>query len=140
MPLPDGLTSRLPLPFVRALVVLGFLAVFYTAASLFTPDRSAATPVASLAIDASGSVSNDRSNAERLLPRTTPAYVGSLSGVNFTLDIYLAPAGPRYTVKDAAGNTLAEQITSDDLYRSFPDLDVDQMHADIPANLASDFD
>ena len=136
MPLPDGLTKRVPLPFVRALAVLGFLAVFYTAASLFNPDPSAATPVA----NPRPLPTQSGADIERLNPRTTPALVGTLSGAHYTLDVYLTPAGARYTVKDLAGNVLADQVTSDDLYRDFPDLDVDHMHADVQRNSEPDFD
>lgn len=137
MPLSQGLTKRVPLPFVRALAVLGGLAVFYTAASLFEPDPSAATPAATPS--PRQALSHD-SSIERLNPRTTPALVGTLSGTQYTLDVYLTPSGARYTVKDLAGNVLADQITSDDLYRDFPDLDVDRMHADVPPGTGLDFE
>ena len=131
MSLPQGLTKRVPLPFVRALAVLGGLAVFYTAASLFEPDPSAATPVRSAAAPSLPGATSDDSRLERLTPRTTPALIGTLSGAQYAMDVYMTPSGARYTVKDLSGKVLADQITSDDLYRSFPDLDVDRMHADV---------
>lgn len=124
MILPERFMVRVPTPVARGLAALGFLAVFFTAASLFRPAATRAT-VTTL----------DPGPAE---PRATqhlrgvkmPALIGTLVNTAYTIDVYITRSGPRYTVKDTAGRTLADMLASEDLYRQFPDLDVDHLHAD----------
>lgn len=127
-PHPDRLSGRVALPVIRSLAVLGFIAVFYTAASLFTPADSTATPAQPI------SSARDRSfaNTQRLIPTTQPAFVGALIGAHGTLDIYITASGARYTVKSPDDVVLAELLSADELYRQYPEFDIDHMRADAP--------
>lgn len=128
MDAPDR-TPAPPVKALRILAALAFVAIFYTAASLWEPGHSTATP----AQPVPSALDRAPQNTQRLIPSAEPAFVGSLLGVNYQLDIFLTPSGGRYTVRTASGDLLAELISQDQLYREFPDLDVDQMHADVPA-------
>ena len=58
-----------------------------------------------------------------------PAYlIGTLRGREYVIRIY---AGARYTVRDAAGRTLAEFVTKKELQASLPDIhrDLERMFA-----------
>ncbi len=137
MSLPDGLFDRVPLVLVRGLAVLGFVAVFVAASSLFRPHDSSAEdlPRNGAGLGARvGGLGRSGARIERLTPTTKWAYAGALVGVNYTLEVYLTPSGARYTVRNADGAVLAERLTDDDLYREFPDLDINTMRADAPTS------
>lgn len=127
-PLPD-ITLSVPRPVIRGLAVFVFLGVFLAAARMIDPFSSGATTV---------NLSGQRLGAEpapNTRVQTVPALIGTLIGAEHTLEIFVTPEGMRYTVRDRAGNVLAEQIGDDEVYEAFPSLDISTMHADTETEL-----
>lgn len=124
MTLREQMAKSVPAPVVRGLAVLGFLGLFFLAASLFRPGDSAAE-VQTLRIP-------EQPVADaRLRAMEGPAYLGSLVGATHTIDVYGTARGPRYTVKDLQGVVLTENLSSEELYAQYPELDVGAMRADV---------
>jgi hypothetical protein len=63
--------------------------------------------------------------------------LGSLVGAEFTLWVYSAQDGPVYTVVSAKGKVLAESLTMDEVYRSFPQMPLDKMVLSKPEGAGS---
>lgn len=63
-------------------------------------------------------------------PAATPAAsMGVLEGRQLLVNLVATPQGPRYTVLDRTGAVLAERLTREELYQSFPDLRMDTIIA-----------
>jgi hypothetical protein len=56
--------------------------------------------------------------------------IGRALGRDHRLVVYASADGVRYTVMDARGRILGSDLTGEDLYRTFPDLDPSALHAE----------
>lgn len=62
-------------------------------------------------------------------PSLPAASMGVLEGRELLVNIVATPDGPRYTVLDRTGAILAERLSQEELYQSFPDLRMDTVVA-----------
>jgi hypothetical protein len=127
-PLPD-ITVSVPRPVIRGLGIAVFLGVFFAAARMIDPFSSSATTVNL------GAKRPAPAQAPTASVRTVPALIGTLIGVDYSLEIFVTPEGLRYTVRDREGRLLAEQIGDDEVYEKFPSLDITTMHADVETEM-----
>lgn len=67
--------------------------------------------------------------AERWRAVKMPAFMGTLTGWRYKVDVYMTRNGSAYTVKDREGTILGEMLTSEALAARFPDLDIPSLHA-----------
>jgi len=123
------MTVSVPRPVIRGLAVAVFLGVFFAAARMIDPFSSSATTMNL------GAARPAPIEAPNTRVQTVPALIGTLTGAEYSLDIFVTPGGLRYTVRDLAGNVLAEQIGDDEVYEKFPSLDISTMHADAETEL-----
>lgn len=114
-------------PWLRAALILGAggLAVF--AGSLIVPVTTSATP---LSLRAEGPVAGAYRVESPMRAMKMPAYIGTLTGRDFAVDVYIGRKGPLYTVKDETGSVLGVLLTSEEVHERFPDLDIGGMNAD----------
>lgn len=131
----------MPRPVARAIAVLLAVVVYATVASVVRPDKSSAaqpggptiTPAKQLpGIRAGGSGADRNSRANN--PTTAPErnargwrLLGELVGGENLVWVYGSPDGPRYTICTADGRVLQEDLAPEDVYRSFPKLDLTDM-------------
>jgi hypothetical protein len=108
-------------PWARAGAILIAGGAFVGAASLFAPDVTTAQPSDSAAFTPAPlpAPAEDR----------IPAYLGTLSGAGYTVDVFVGRTGPLYTVKTLTGETLDTLITGDRLSVRYPNLSIRDMHA-----------
>lgn len=124
----DRLLDRLPAPAIRALALLGFLGLFFAAASLIKPEGTRATTLRPDAEPQTApTVAGQPGGPMRSVP--LPALLGTLNGVDYSIEVYLTRQGPRYTVLTTAGRRIAELLTEGELYERFPELDVQRLQA-----------
>lgn len=105
----------------RVLVLAVGVGVFFGVASMIKPaPRQAAADVPT--------------NVPRRLPSATPGehpkgwkLLGSLQGKQFLVRAYASPEGPRYTVYSIKGELLQADLPADEVYRAFPDVDLENM-------------
>jgi hypothetical protein len=60
--------------------------------------------------------------------------IGSLVSTDHELRCWATPFGPRYSVHTADGVLLQDNLVADDVYRAFPDFDLERLRADPPEN------
>ena len=94
-----------PSPIIRGLAALGFVGVFAVVAMIVRPNTSTAI---SPAIEPAP-------QKDRL-----PAYVGSLEGKELRVDVFVTPAGAKYTVRNSDGSVVANLIDEKKLAQRFP--------------------
>ena len=109
------ITKHVPMPIVRSLTALGFLGLFFVIASIVRPVASTAT------LSPTGS---------QTAQAAAPAYIGSLEGPVYRVEVFITPEGTRYTVVAGDESVLAKLIDADELAYGFPELDFQGMHAD----------
>jgi hypothetical protein len=105
------------------------VAVFLFAASIFNPALSSASddPVPGVM------KLTPRQTAEvidGLLRREHPKHwpsLGMMEGADYLILMYGSPRGPSYTVCSRYGDVLEQDLSADDVYRSFPDLNIPGM-------------
>lgn len=114
--------QSLTTPFVRSLAALGFVIIFFVAATLIRPGDSGATPGAAPAMP-------DPHRPAAPAPEQTYPLLGSLLGPDYTTHIHSTPDGPRYTVFDAGGERLAHLMTADEIYQTIPGYNIPDMKA-----------
>lgn len=108
-----GLLIPMPTTLVRAgALILGGGAVLL-AANIVVPRGSEAKPIDNT--DVRGGVTQAGSQTGSL-----PAYMGTMQGARYTIDVYMGPRGAEFTVKDLAGNLLAQGLTSEELQKRYP--------------------
>jgi len=90
--------------FNRLLAVFGLSIVFVATASIISPRTSSAGPAGKPSM-AEGQI------------------LGRLTGIQYEVVIYATSAGPRYSVFDTNGKSLAENLTIEQLGRQFAGLD-----------------
>lgn len=112
----------------RALAILSGGVVIAAAAAFIDPFQSRATPVAAERMFAESSERTAALNAAKAAK--WPAFLGTLTGDRFMVDVYIARNGPLYTVKDLQGQVLATQLDSEEVYARFPELQLNDLHAD----------
>lgn len=127
-------------PWARAAAVLLAGGVIAAASSLMGPASTSATTVDQSQTTGLLNGSDVDSSLTAVRAAKWPAYLGSLTGGQHTVDVYVGRNGPLYTVKDLQGRTLAAQITSEEVYARFPDLSPRDMHAEAvtPSDAAAD--
>lgn len=113
----------MPTPLAKVIAFAAGLGVLFGAASLLGPQGSSATTV---------SMPPPASNQADESVRTVkmPALIGTLTGSDYAVDVYMGRKGAQYTVRSLDGKTLADSLTSEELYARFPELDVNAMHAE----------
>lgn len=119
-------------------MVLALGLVFLGAASLIKPDpRSATASPADGAAALPPSPRTLSAEEERIaleLARTPhPAGwkpLGMLQDTRYHVLIHASPAGPRYSIFTLKGRLLQGDMHADDVYRSFPDLDLTKLRLD----------
>lgn len=131
----------LPRPLARAIAVLLAVVVYAAVSSVVRPDKSSAaqpgvpsiTPSRQLPgvrAGGSGADRNSRAHNQAAAPdrnaRGWPL-LGELIGGENVVWIYGSPEGPRYTVCTPEGKVLQEDMAAEDVYRSFPKLDIPGM-------------
>jgi hypothetical protein len=105
------------------LVMLAGAAVFLGIASVVNPKGPR-------------SASADSFNATQVL--ATPTHpkgwklIGSLVNAEHELRCWATPLGPRYSVHTLDGRLLQDNLLSDDVYRAFPDIELEHLRADPP--------
>ncbi len=110
-----------------AVLVLAGAAIFLGVASVIKPPPRSATatniPVAPL----------------QLPPRTEASHpkgwklVGTLEGTQHMVRCWATPDGPRYSVYTLDGRLLQADLPADEVYRGFPDIELENLRADPPA-------
>jgi hypothetical protein len=138
----------LPRPIARGIAVLIAVVVYAAVSSIARPGRSSAEPpgvkvtptyqmpVISAARDGQKAVGAAQapatnSRGERLL--------GQLIGGERLVWIYAGHDGARYTVATRDGRILQEDLAADDVYRSFPELDIPNMRLEPRPDPAAPF-
>ncbi|MCC6322788.1 MAG: hypothetical protein IT438_15295 [Phycisphaerales bacterium] len=110
-------------------------AAFLLLASVFDPGHSSANDnhvpgVIDLARHRAASATEVLRRAH---PQGWPT-LGMLEGAEYLVIVHASPSGPRYTVCNTIGEVLATDLAADDVYRSFPELDIPGMLLDPEAN------
>jgi hypothetical protein len=96
----------------RGFGVMVLLAILFIAvASIFSPFKSSA------------------SDPSREPGATDGVFLGQAVTRDHQLLVHATADGPRYTVKDSRGRTLAADLAPEDVYRMFPDLAPEALHA-----------
>lgn len=62
--------------------------------------------------------------------------LGTLQGKNLLVRAYASPEGPRYSVYSTAGQLLQADLPADEVYRAFPEADLQNMRLEpgVPSN------
>lgn len=68
----------------------------------------------------------------------TPAFLGTIEGGHYRIDVYVGRSGPLYTVHDLQGLLLAHLLSGDELRERFPALDPRAMSAQANTDSALD--
>lgn len=106
----------------RILPVLCGAAVFFGVASVVKPPPRSAS---------AGNGRQPTSTSSPLANAQHPKgwkLLGMLDGANHTVLCFATPQGPRYSVFTRAGALLQADMYADDVYRVFPDFDIENMH------------
>ncbi len=130
----------------RVIAVVAGVAIFSFIASTLRPGSSAASEkatrhhAANLTAGGAGGTGNARraTDAEHFSRletggRAAPAHprglkpLGNMLGRDYLTWIYASPDGPRFTICRPDGDILAEDLTADEVYAQFPDLDIKGM-------------
>jgi hypothetical protein len=106
---------------VKAAAAIVALTFFITVARWFRPNSTAARQPG----EAPTSTFPRTGTPRTLEPRT----LGELIGRRYLVRIHAGPDGPLYTVCDRNGKVLQADLHADDVYRSFPDLDIPSLQA-----------
>lgn len=67
-----------------------------------------------------------------------PKSLGTLAGREYSLEVFATAQGPRYTIRDAAGRTLAALLPDHEIYQAVPQLPIEQFHAAVTLAAAGD--
>ena len=105
------------------------VATFLFLASVFNPAPSAARDQHVPAIVNSATRSRGEI-LDALLRAPHPkkwSNLGAMEGAEYVVLVYGSPQGPRYTVCNRLGEVLERDLAADDVYRSFPDLNIPGM-------------
>jgi hypothetical protein len=111
-----GLLIPMPTTLMRAGALIIGGGVVVVAANTITPRWSEARPI----------------EAERAMPVAAgagsemaglPAYMGTLHGTTYEIDVFMGRKGPEFTVKDLAGTVLARGLSTAELQERFPTVD-----------------
>lgn len=119
--------DQLPGPVKRLLFGACALTLFIGVSSVIRPEKSLANAryeVAARRAAATG----PQPGATPATPATGRPLLGRLEGSPFHIWIYAGPRGPLYTVMDAQGKLLAQEVTGEELYALVPEVAVDQLH------------
>lgn len=113
----------------RVALAAGGVATFLFVASIFNPQLSAASDDH---VPAVVKVTPRRTAdiIDALLRREHPKHwrnLGMMEGADYLVLVYGSPLGPRYTVCSLNGEVLEQDLASDEVYRSFPDLNIPGM-------------
>jgi hypothetical protein len=126
----------LPRPIARGIAVLIAIVVYAAVSSIARPGRSSAEPpgVKVTPTYQLPSIGASRGSQKAAGVAQAPAtnargerLLGQLIGGERLVWIYAGPQGPRYTVATPDGRILQEDLAADDVYRSFPELDIPNM-------------
>lgn len=116
-----GLLIPMPTTLIRATVLLLAGGAVLLAANTITPRGSEAHTIdPSQMPDLAG---------ERSTAMTLPAYMGTLRGTQYEIDVYMGRKGPEFTVKDLTGKELARGLSADELQAQFPTVDPATLNA-----------
>lgn len=58
--------------------------------------------------------------------------IGSLISNEHEARMWATPDGPRYSIHTLDGRLLQDNLAADDVYRAFPDMDIERLRADPP--------
>ena len=58
--------------------------------------------------------------------------IGTLLNAEHEVRCWATPQGPRYSVHSLDGRLLQDNLVADDVYRAFPDMDLERLRADPP--------
>jgi hypothetical protein len=106
----------------RRVIIGGALfAAFLVMASIFAPGRS----------EAEQETFEVPSIAYSEEARRNMSLIGELEGTRYTVELYATPFGPLYSVYDRDGRQLADLFTADQVTARFPDLPINEAHADV---------
>lgn len=107
----------------RLLLVVGGAFTFAVIASVIQPGASTATP-ANLAHGDGHLADVSKKLAQLPHPEGWPC-LGLLRGTNQLVVIHGSPEGPRYSVYTLSGRMISADLAADEIYREFPDLDIE---------------
>lgn len=123
----------------RAGIGAAGIAAFLLLASVFDPDPSSAYDHHVPGV-ADTSPRRTAEVVDHLLSRPHPRgwpNLGILQGMDYFVLVHGSPNGPRYTVCSRLGEVLESDLAADEVYRSFPELDIPGMRLDPDAGAAS---
>lgn len=115
-----------------ALIIAG-AALFLGVASVIKP------PPRSASANVPPAVSPFGAPAPTHPPRTEAAHpkgwklIGTLEGTQHMVRCWATPDGPRYSVYTLSGQLLQADLPADEVYRAFPDIELENLRADPPA-------
>lgn len=119
----------------RFAIVAGGITTFVLVASVIEPFKSEAEPAREAAQKQLSAVpSVDPSDVVRALVQMKQPHgwplLGALVGKNEMVLVHASPQGPRYSVFTHQGQLLEPDLSADDVYRSFPSLDIKSLRLD----------
>ncbi len=117
-PVGQGATRLGPPRFTKIFGVFAAACAFLAIASMIKPDNSRASDIVpSMEPVQSAPATNDQGWP----------LLGEIVGVETRVWIYGSPEGPRYTITTHDGWVMMQDLLADEVYRNFPDLDVENM-------------
>lgn len=111
-------------PIFRGIVAVACLGAFFIVASVINPDPSEAgqnAPVIGMGADAPRPTDST--------PVGDTAFLGTLLGLKYTIEMYGADQGVLYTVFDENGDKLIDLATPTQVQQAIPDLDLEALKA-----------
>jgi len=113
-------------PAAKLMLGIGAVGAFVLLAGVVHPFGSRAEQVPAAALNPHAQTHGDL-DSEQDPALADPPLIGSLIGRDYLVWIYSASDGPRYTVCEPDGFVLESMLRPDDVYRIFPDLDIQTM-------------
>lgn len=113
-------------PFFRGIIAIACLGVFFIVASVIDPDPSEAGQNAPV-IGLGASQANPNRTDSTPVGRT--AFLGTLLGLKYTIEMYGTDQGVLYTVFDENGDKVINLATPAEVRQAIPDLDIEALKA-----------
>lgn len=115
-------------PIFRGIVAVACLGAFFIVASVINPRSSEAgqdAPVIGMGAGPSNTTNPTPSNT----PAGKAAFLGTLLGLKYTIEMYGTDQGVRYTVFDENGDKIIQHATPTQVQQAIPELDLDALKA-----------
>ncbi len=117
----------------RLLLLVGGAFVFALVASVIRPGDSRASLATNPLVNEDGRIGSVSAQLAKLPHPMGWPCLGLLRGTSQLIVIHGSPSGARYSVYTLSGRIVSADLSSDEVYREFPDLDIEGLRLD-PGN------